>query len=321
MPSLKKIRAANAALPKTSPTAMFVGATSGIGLGTIEALLQHTSSPQIYIIGRSRSKFSPTLDSLQQRNPKATITFIEGQVSLLKEVDRVCALIASECLTVDLLWLSQGALANADGVLSPEGLNDDLAISFYSRLLFMKRLTPLLNASGKDARIVSVLSAGQEGNFITSDLGLKSRSARDFGVFPLMKHNVTMMSLAMHDLAKQNPSISFIHTNPGMVSTQVHDRWIDGWTGPWAVIGWIFRRTMVPLMHWMGNTPGEAGEIGFFELTDQSLGAQEGKNFWRVGENADEVKPSKLLQGYEDDGWGGKVVEHVVQVSETVLSE
>ena len=80
-------------------------------------------------------------------------------------------------------------------------------------------------------------------------------------------------------------------------------------------------RTMIPLMRWFGFTPAEAGEIGFFELTDKSLAAQEGKNFWRVGETANELKPSELLQKYEGNGWGSKVIEHVVQTSEAVLNQ
>jgi NAD(P)-dependent dehydrogenase (short-subunit alcohol dehydrogenase family) len=259
------------------------------------------------------------LDRLQQLNTKATVTFIEAQVALLKEVDRVCALIASSHKSIDLLWLSQGGLANANGALSPEGLNDDLAISFYSRFLFMQRLIPLLNGSSKDARIVSVLSAGQEGNLITSDLGLNN--TKDLGVFPLMKHHVTMTSLAMHELAEQNPKISFIHTNPGMVSTKVHDEWIDGWTGIWAVIGWIFRRTMLPLMHSLGYSPEEAGETGFYELTNSGFVAQRGKNFWRLSEKADILKENALLQKYEDGGWRSKVLEHAMQTGEKVLDQ
>ena len=319
MPSLKNVRAANAALPQISPTAVFVGATSGIGLGTIEALLRNSTTPEVIIIGRSQSKFSSALERLRKINSKAILKFIEAQVALLKEVDRACALIASEQKSIDLLWLSQGGLANATGALSPEGLDDDLAISFYSRMLFMRRLISLLNESNKDARIVSVLSAGQEGNLITSDLGLKS--TKGLGVFPLMKHEVTMTSLAMNQLAEQNSNISFIHTNPGMVSTKVHDEWIDGWTGIWSVIGWIFRRTMVPFMHWLGYSPEEAGEVGLFELTDAGFAAQKDKNFWRLGEKADELKQSALLQKYEDDGWGSKGLEHAMQTSEKVLNQ
>ena len=319
MVSLKAVRAANGSRSSTSPTAVFAGSTSGIGLGTIEALLQHTTAPTITIIGRSRPKFSPTLSILQQLNPKATITFIEGQISSLKEVARICKLITTSHTSLDYLWLSQGGLANATGALSAEALNEDLAVNYYSRMLFMHRLLPLLNASS-DPRIVSVLSAGQEGILHTSDLGLQDPKA-GYGVFPTMKHNVTLMSLAMRELSVQNPTVSFIHCDPGMVSTAVHGRWIAGWTGPWAVVGWLMNWTLVPVSHWLGSTPEEAGQVGFYELTNLAFAAQSGTNFFRLSEKAEVLKVNARLKAYEDDGSGPKVCEHTLQVIEKVLSQ
>ena len=317
MVSLKGIREANRSLQTTSHTAVFVGSTSGIGLGTIEALLQHIDAPTVVIVGRSRSKFSSTISRLQELNPKATLTFIEAQVSYLKEVDRVCSIIKSEHSTIDHLWLSQGGLAQAAGTLSSEGVNGDLAVSYYSRMVFMHRLLPLLSASS-DPRIVSVLSAGQEGTLKISDLGLLD--SKNFGMFPTMKHNVTLMSLVMRELALQNPNVSFIHTNPGMVSTAVHDRWLDGLTGFWAVFGWLARWTFVPFFHWLGLTPEEAGQVGFCELTDGKFAAKSGTNFFRLNEKAEVLPAQVTLKEYEEDGFGPKVWDHTLQVLENVLS-
>lgn len=320
MVSLRAIRAANASLPDASPTAVFVGATSGIGLGTIEALLQLATRPRVIIIGRSQPKFSPTIFKLQDLNAKAEITFIEAQVSLLKEVDRVCTTIKSAHSSIDLLWLSQGGLADAKGARTPEGLSDDLAISFYSRMLFIERLMPLLNASNNGPRVLSMQSAGHEGTLHTSDLGLQSPNVADLGVFPTMKHRVTMMSLVMNEMAGQNPDISFIHTNPGMVSTQVHGRWIDGWTGVWAILGWFLMWTVVPLFHRLGYSPEEAGVIGFYELTEAKFAAESGTNFFRLSDKAEVLSTPTILRQYEADGWGGKIQEHILQVSERVLA-
>lgn len=316
MVSLTAIRHANGSLPSTSPIVVFVGSTSGIGLGTIEALLQHTDAPRVIIVGRSRSKFSSTLSRLQKLNGKATLTFVEAQVSCLKEVDRACSIITSEHSTIDLLWLSQGGLAQATGTLSSEGLNEDLAISYYSRAFFMHRLLPQLSAS-YDPRILSVLSAGQEGALNISDLGLLN--SRDFGTFPTMKHNVTLMSLVMRELALQSPKVSFIHTNPGMVSTAVHDRWLNGLTGVWAVFGWLAKWTIVPFFHWLGFTPEEAGQVGLYELTDARYASRSRTNFFRLDEKAEVLPAHPTLKGYEEDGSGCKAWEHTLRVYENVV--
>jgi hypothetical protein len=158
-------------------------------------------------------------------------------------------------------------------------------------MLFMHRLLPLLSTSS-DPRIVSVLSAGQEGILNISDLGLLD--AKDFGMFPMMKHNVTLMSLAMCELALQNLKVSFIHTNPGMVSTAVHDRWLNGLTGHWAALGW---------------------------LADARYAANRGTNFFLLDEKAEVLPTHATLKGYEEDGSGPKVSEHTLQVIKTSLTQ
>lgn len=316
MPSLKQIQSANASRTLPSPTAVFTGATSGIGLGCVEALLKHTTSPRIIIIGRSRAKFEPTLHLLHTLNPKAEITFLEAQISLLHEVDRICALITAQTSSLDYLWLSSGGLANATHALNEEGINRDLAVNYYSRLLLVDRLLPLLRAS-KDPRIVSVLCAGQEGALNTADLGLEKPESH--GLMSSNKQAVTLTSLAMRELSLQNLGVSFAHANPGMVSTSVHDRWITSWIGPWTFVGKVLLWTLVPLFHALGYTPEQAGEVGLYELTDGKFRAEEGGNWFRVGESGEVLGTPKVLSDHERGGEGERVWEHTVGVFERVL--
>lgn len=90
--------------------AVFVGATSGIGLATLKAFVAAAKSAEVYIIGRSLEKFSPQLKDLQQSNLSTNVNFIKAEISLIKEVDRVCQEILSKEEKVDILWLSSGVL-------------------------------------------------------------------------------------------------------------------------------------------------------------------------------------------------------------------
>jgi short-subunit dehydrogenase len=117
MVSIKEVRASNDSF-KSSPkstnlTAVFVGATSGIGYSTLRQLAIHVSSPKIYIVGRSLSRFTPQLEELKSLNPRATFEFIEAEVSLLKDVERVCEQLKSTETKLDLLFLSTGFLSLA----------------------------------------------------------------------------------------------------------------------------------------------------------------------------------------------------------------
>lgn len=106
------MRAHNLSLASRPPglVALFTGATRGIGAETLRELLTHLKSPRIYIAGRDASTFSDHLSELRTLNPGAQIEFIEANVSLLRQVDRVadCVLAAEDHL--DLLCMSQGQL-------------------------------------------------------------------------------------------------------------------------------------------------------------------------------------------------------------------
>jgi len=325
MVSIKAIRAANSSLTSQSPTAVFVGATSGIGLGTIEALLKSTSSPKVYIVGRSQSKFTSTLTSLQSLNPSAELIFIEAQVSLLKEVNRVCTIIKSQESVIDKLWLSQGGLS-AGYELTPEGLYTDYAITHYSRTLFMHLLLPLLTNS-PDPRIISILAAGVEGAVNTADFGLSD--PKNYSFITSQKQGVTIMSLAMHQLSEENTNISFIHSNPGMVATAVHTKLADTMTGYYLLpFKLLWRYAAVPVMHFFAWTAEEAGEMGLYELMDVKYSASTGKNFYRVEGSAEDPdgmlvysQARAVLKKYLEAGTQKQVWKHTLGVFSKVLTQ
>lgn len=113
MVNLSTVRTSNAKLrARTHGLAgVFVGATGGIGASTLRELTRRLSAPRFYVIGRSEKRFSAQRDELQALNPEATITFLQAEVSLLRDVDVVCKTIAAKESHVDLLFMSAGFLA------------------------------------------------------------------------------------------------------------------------------------------------------------------------------------------------------------------
>src|ERR1700760_934104 len=127
MVSAKEARAANAALKSRydTLTAVFVGATNGIGLATLKAFAKHIPKPKAIIVGRSRSKFEPELKNLHSINSNGEYIFIESpDVNLIKGIDAACAQIKKQLSSsqIDLLFTSQGYISfagrenNADGL-------------------------------------------------------------------------------------------------------------------------------------------------------------------------------------------------------------
>lgn len=112
MVAITVVRQANDAL-STRPSglvAVFVGATRGIGAGTLKATVQHLQAPKIYVLGRSKAKCLDQLTELETLNAQASIVFMETDVSLLKNVDSACRQITAQESRIDLLYMSQGML-------------------------------------------------------------------------------------------------------------------------------------------------------------------------------------------------------------------
>jgi len=121
MSSLEHILASNALIgPDDVPkTAVFVGATDGIGKATLQTLVSKGFQMKIYIVGRNKASHQGLLEDLARNNPRVTLIFIEGQISLVADAQRIASQIAAQEDRVDLLFLSSGYLP----FTGPQGKN------------------------------------------------------------------------------------------------------------------------------------------------------------------------------------------------------
>jgi hypothetical protein len=92
MPSLAIVKKSNANIADAnSPRVIvLVGATAGIAKATLILLVAKKPPLKIYIIGRNELGHKPFLEELRSSNLNSTITWLEGQVSLLSETQRSC---------------------------------------------------------------------------------------------------------------------------------------------------------------------------------------------------------------------------------------
>ena len=108
--TLEQVRTSNAKLKTYTSglVALFIGATSGIGKGTLTQLARFADAPIVYIVGRSESAFAPHLKELETLNPQGKFIFTETQISLIKNVDQICDEIKQKERKLDILFLSAG---------------------------------------------------------------------------------------------------------------------------------------------------------------------------------------------------------------------
>nr|A0A097ZPD4.1 RecName: Full=Oxidoreductase andH; AltName: Full=Anditomin synthesis protein H [Aspergillus stellatus]BAP81862.1 AndH [Aspergillus stellatus] len=233
MPSLSQIRQANELLEDSHSeiVAAFVGGTSGVGEEAAKRLASCVRKPEIFIVGRNEESAARVLAELRNANPQGSYQFVKVDISLLRNVDRACEAIRHKTQTLDLLFISAGSalVARED---TEEGLEKNLVERYYARMRFTQSLLPLLQASNKSPRVVSVLLGGFEIELETDNLDLTKPRTAIYST----RHAATMTSLSMEHLATVYRSISFVHIYPGMVKTPLLDKGLGRFL---ARIAWI----------------------------------------------------------------------------------
>ncbi|KAL2067968.1 hypothetical protein VTL71DRAFT_16066 [Oculimacula yallundae] len=326
MVNIKDIRKSNAAFKSSNQAsglvAVFVGATSGIGMGSLRQFAKNAKAPKIYILGRSKSAASPLLNEIKTLNPEGIYEFIETEISLIKNVDKACDEIKSKETKVDLVFTSPGFLAFGGRQESEEGIDVPHALRYYSRLRFIYNLLPLLKASPLP-RVISILAGGQEKAIDIHDLEVKN----DFTFIKAAENGTTQTTLALEELAKTNPEITFIHKYPGFVNSGVIDRLLASASGLYALPATVARWCVVPVVNLFSTTIDEAGERVLFLATSERYPASKsreiagvalpagvnvaeasvvkngvGNGVYRLLANDESAKESPVMVGYRHDG-------------------
>ena len=182
MTSLTAVRAANeAALSASSkiPVALFIGGTSGIGQGVAEAFARHTKgNTHIIICGRNRKAAQDIIASLPKSSSgKGKYEFVECDATLMKNVHNTTSSLLSSLPKLNYIVATTGFLTLKGRDETSEGIDKKLALNYYARWKFICDLMPLLEKAkeaGEDAKVLSVLAAGQGGKIDLDDLGLKN---------------------------------------------------------------------------------------------------------------------------------------------------
>ena len=273
MVSYKEIQASNALINDTTAprVAVFVGGTSGIGNFTLRALVATGTSMRIYLVGRKSSseRMHTFIQELHAINPKAEVIWTEGEVALLAETKRVCESIKSKESRIDLLFLTTGYAPFGTRRETAEGLEIAQSLEYYSRILFILHLLPLLNAA-ESPKVVSVLAGGLEraSSVDLNDLDLKEPG--NFGAMKAQTQYPTMKTATLEKLADDNPNVTFVHSWPGLVNTGNVRRGSE----PNSVMAWFVWLVLEPLIGLFAMSDEVSGQRHLFQSTSAAFGGR-----------------------------------------------
>lgn len=262
MVALEQIRSSNSHIATAlgpGLVAVFAGATSGIGEASLKQFAKHAVRPKVYFLGRSKESGERLSAELKKLNPEGQYVYISVDVSLLRSVDDVCREIKAKESAINLLFLSTGTMIS--GKDTKEGLYYPTAVSYLARFRFIVNLLPLLQKATSLRRVVSVLAGTREGAVDTDDFQarhLHPLSPRGIG------HLSSLTTLSLEAVARTAPSVSFVHTFPGFVKTNIGND-VEGLG--YAIMRGVFK-AVYPLIGPLFATPvDEAGERHLFFAT------------------------------------------------------
>ncbi|KAF2159934.1 hypothetical protein M409DRAFT_37825 [Zasmidium cellare ATCC 36951] len=315
MVAIAAIRAQNAkfaAQKHANKVCVFVGATNGIGESTLKALLTLLSSPTIYVVGRSASRWEVQHQQLRQLNSQAKFNFVQAEVATIRGVDEACKQITASASKVDYLCMSAGYFPIVGQIKTPEGLEQCFTLSYWSRIRFLHNLLPALQQSPRP-RILSILAAGHDTILREDDMGLE----HNWTIPNFAKQSSTMKTLTFHRFAAQNPAFTLIHTWPGFVLTDVERK-----PKPGAETNFLWRWTF-PVLRSLGRMVmslraiplEESGQRHAFLLTSEEFGP----GVWRFNEYCEPSPRSEALEKYVKEGKQDAVWDFTVATWEKAL--
>eukprot|EP00455_Lapot_gusevi_P047554 TRINITY_DN643_c0_g1_i3.p1 TRINITY_DN643_c0_g1~~TRINITY_DN643_c0_g1_i3.p1 ORF type:complete len:301 (-),score=76.04 TRINITY_DN643_c0_g1_i3:30-932(-) len=277
-------------------TAVVVGGTNGIGKGI--ALRLAKANVSVTIVGRSVARGEEVVKAMTELSaPEVQHVFMACDAMLLRSVAEWSVEYARTHARLDYLVLTQGMASIQGRTETAEGLDEKLALHFYSRMAFIQSLLPLLKAS-EDPRVLSVLSPGAHAGYTEykTDPELKDSYSLSNAARAACMYN----DLAADAWSRAEPTISFTHAAPGAVNTA----W--GTEMPWYLRGPI--RLLQPFLRSI-ETCGEYLVSALFD--DQYRGG-----FHLMDSNARPLQPADFhTEEARESVW-----QHTNQVLQRILN-
>ncbi|KAJ7631834.1 hypothetical protein DFH06DRAFT_1337359 [Mycena polygramma] len=331
------VKASNATFrPSESylPVAVFVGGTSAVGQGMVEAFARHVQGrAHIFIVGRNERAAADIIARLPKPAHKDTDgwkhEFLPCDVSLIANVRAVCTEIRTKTTHIDFLVLTAGYSSFVSTAVTSEGLDLLLAMRYYQRYVFIKELLPLINAAhalSQEAKVMSVLAAGLGSPKRPIDLDnlgktVKPREGRVKVAFRSMMASSGYTDAMFAHFAAQNPGIAFTHIHPGVVKTSALRLDLDGFLEPLA---WILN----PIMPLFAVSQDECAEHMLYALLTGERGLFLRNRYgdvhsqleFKVPVDLGESSATGFLNGVSMAGYGASdlAVRRIVEHTDTV---
>ena len=203
---------------------IIVGGTGGIG----RALSQFMASrgADVTIIGQTFRDADI-----------AGIQFIKADLSLMSEAKRVGELLEAE--SANLIIFTNGIFASPKREETSEGLERDMAVSYFSRLVIINetiaRLGKNLPSTAAKPRVF-IMGYPGAGNIVKAD---DLNSEKSYKALDVHLNTVAGNEMLVLDLAKKHKNINFYGLNPGLLPTNIRSNFMGASSFKFRLMEWI----------------------------------------------------------------------------------
>jgi NAD(P)-dependent dehydrogenase (short-subunit alcohol dehydrogenase family) len=191
--------------------AIVVGGTGGIGRALSRFLA--AAGANVVVIGQTFRDAGV-----------AGIEFIQADLSLMREAERISAVLPAE--TADLVIFTAGIFAAPQRQETAEGIERDLAVSYLNRLVILRNIAPRLGtgrpAGSRKPRVFNMAypGSGQIGD--PTDLN----SERSYRPLPAHMNTVAGNEILVLTGARRYPHLNVFGLNPGLIKTNIRDNFL-----------------------------------------------------------------------------------------------
>jgi len=200
-------------------TFLITGPSPG-GIGSETVISLATANPKLLILaGRSESKISPLIQTIQETNPKVNVLFIQVDLGSQASVREAAQVITSKVDKIDVI-INNAAIMVPPYSKSVDGIESQFATNHIGHFLLTNLLLPKVLAAGRGSRIVNVSSsASYFGGVRFDDYNFKDGEtySRWLGYAQSKTANV-LFARSLADKLKEKGILAF-SLNPGSIST------------------------------------------------------------------------------------------------------
>ncbi len=253
--------------------ALVTGGTDGIGKEVARGLAG--AGHEVVLVGRDPEKGARAVQELRRTTSSNGVRFLQADLALMSEAERVSAEVASQGFRLRYLVHSAG-IVRGRRELTAEGIESNFAVNYLSRFVLTTRLLPLLEASGRSrrpARVVLISGAARHGTIHFDDVNLTDDFTTLRAVWQFCQANdVITIELARRLAAASVPGVTITCLKVGVVKTNIR-RGFPLW------MRWIVPLLADPLL---GQTPQAAAQPALRLLLAPEFSATTGALFLKV---------------------------------------